>query len=264
MKIKNRICIVLIVINALCACNAGSDGNGIVFDNLSVEKTTPITNEAGAPSCHVKLELACAKEDNNQLAGAINETLAQELFYMEGLTLKQAADSFANDYSRNYVRNFATLYREDRNDAQKRAWYEYHYYMNSKTQAGKKGIIVYTTTIDYYEGGMHGINQKLTFNFDEKSGKVLKLSDVFSTGFEQCLNDLLLQKLEEEVGAKDIQDLHIKGYLYSMDMFAPENFIMGEDGITFIYNPYEIASYSMGMVELELKYDDLEEILTKE
>ena len=60
MKIKNRICIVLIVINALCACNAGSDGNGIVFDNLSVEKTTPITNEAGAPSCHVKLELACA------------------------------------------------------------------------------------------------------------------------------------------------------------------------------------------------------------
>jgi hypothetical protein len=48
-----------------------------------------------------------------------------------------------------------------------------------------------------------------------------------------------------------------------MDMFAPENFILGKDDITFIYNPYEIAPYAMGKTELILTYDDMDDIMKK-
>ena len=47
----------------------------------------------------------------------------------------------------------------------------------------------------------------------------------------------------------------------TMDIYAPQNFIVGEDGITFIYNPYEIAPYTKGNTELTLSYDTLRAIM---
>ena len=98
-------------------------------------------------------------------------------------------------------------------------------------------------------------------NFDNKTGKLLTLRDVFVPGFEQRLNELLLNALVEKADAKDESDLRDRGYLYAMDMFAPENFVLGKKSVTFVYNHYEIASYDKGIIELELSYDDLEELI---
>jgi hypothetical protein len=45
-----------------------------------------------------------------------------------------------------------------------------------------------------------------------------------------------------------------------MDMFAPENFSLNDEDVTFVYNPYEIASYDKGMTELTIDNDELEGI----
>ena len=108
----------------LAACGSGSgDDTDISFETLTKEKTVSITSESGAPTCSVRLELACAKESAGERAKAVNSAVASQLLNMEGLSLKQAVDSFANNYTRGYVKNFAPLYREDRNDPEKRAWY---------------------------------------------------------------------------------------------------------------------------------------------
>lgn len=246
----------------LAACGSGNgDDKSIGFETLTKEKTVSITNESGAPACSVRLELACAKESAGERAKAINNAVASQLLNMEGLSLKQAADSFANSYTRGYVKNFAPLYREDRNDPEKRAWYEYHYNINSETTDGREGVTIYTAIVDYYEGGAHGINQKIVMNFDNKTGKLLTLRDIFVPGFEQRLNEMLLNALVEKADAKDESDLRDRGYLYAMDMFAPENFVLGKKSVTFVYNHYEIASYDKGIIELELSYDDLEELI---
>lgn len=242
------------------ACTGDADKT-VSFSTVTAERSMTISNDNDAPSCNVHIELACAKESDGKQAKIINATLAKQLLGMEGISLQQAADSFANTYAREYRKNFAPLYREDRNDPEKRAWYMYRYLLSGEAASGRKGITVYRATIDYYEGGAHGINQQLVFNFDNKTGQLLTLSDIFVPGFEQALADKLLSCLLEQTDSKDIDDLRNKGYLYSMDMFAPENFELGDAGITFIYNPYEIAPYAMGKTELELSYDDLKNIL---
>ena len=247
----------------MSACSSASSEAEFSFDTVTVEKTVAIAKDDGAPTCNVHLALACAKESEGEWAKAVNAAVVSQLFDMEGLTMQQAADSFATSYTRNYQRDFAPLYREDQDDAEKHAWYEYHYNMTSEATAGREGVIVYTTVLDYYEGGAHGINQRLIMNFDSKTGEQIELKDVFVPGFEQPLNDILLKALIAETGSKDENDLREKGYLYSMDMFASANFVLGKSGITFVYNPYEIAPYAMGMTELELSYDELEKILKK-
>ena len=224
---------------SIVACSGGSPsgGNASNFTTVKVEKTVNISQEQGSPQCRVSLMLAAAKE--GEQAKAINEAIANRLLNFEGVAdLQVAADSFANTYTKDYQANIAPLYREDRNDPEKRPWYEYHYNITSEASTGRKGITVYTANVEYYEGGAHGIHQKLIMNFDEKTGQLLTLSDVFVPGFETTL----------------------RGYLYSMDMFAPENFSLNDEDVTFVYNPYEIASYDKGMTELTIDNDELEGI----
>ena len=260
---KNRIWAAIAAAAILVSCGSKDTTDGLRFETVKATRSVSITSEKGAPQCSVNLQLAAAIGEPSERTKTINAVLAERLLDMEGLSLQQAADSFAGKYTRDYVKNFAPLYREDRNDPEKRSWYEYHYNITGEAHEGREGITVYTATIDYYEGGAHGINQRLVMNFDNETGKLLTLSDVFIPGYEQALNDLLQKALIEKVDAKDIDDLHAKGYLYSMDMFAPENFVMGEDNITFIYNPYEIAPYAMGLVELTISNSELEDLEKK-
>lgn len=242
------------------ACGGSSSDSALHFGTVKVQKQVSITNEDGAPTCNVHLELDTVDWKQGEAAKAMNAAIAQELLGIDTVSLQVAADSFATTYTNDYRQNFAPLYREDRNDETKRAWYEYHYNVIGEAGKGRKGVTVYTATIDYYEGGAHGINQRIVLNFDNETGRLLTLRDVLVPGYEQPLCELLLQKLMEQKGAKTVDELRNSGYLYSMDMFAPENFVLGEDGITFIYNTYEIAAYSEGMTELKFDNDELEEL----
>ena len=67
----------------------------------------------------------------------------------------------------------------------------------------------------------------------------------------------------EIADVKTIDDLKAKNYLFSMDMFPSENFILDSDEITFIYNAYEIAPYAMGKTEISVSYSEVKDLLKK-
>ena len=248
---------------AMCmaACSHEPEAASIPFGTVTVEKEVTLTADKDAPSCKVTLNVACAKTEQSEVEKAINQTIVNELFDMEGLSIQQAADSFATKYTQEYKKNLAPLYAQDKGDNEKRAWYEYHYTIDSRTQGGHDGAIVYLVDVDYYEGGAHGIKQQLSMNFNAKTGKRMTLKDVFVPGSEVSLSELLLDKLMELTGVNSIEELHAKNYLYAMDMFPSDNFILGDDEITFIYNMYEIAPYSVGKIEINLSYSDVKDLL---
>ena len=244
----------------LFSCSSDTE-DAIQFATITSDKTVQLSNESNSPSCNVHLQLAYATGDNGHKAEIINNAVEKRLLDLEDLTMQQAADSFASVYTSNYKKNFLPLYNQDRGDESKRSWYDYHYIIKTEAAQGHKGSTTYDIYLDYYEGGAHGINQHLTMNFENKTGRTLALADIFVPGYEHQLNVLLLDALQEKTGCSNITELHDKGYLYSMDMFPSENFVLGDGTITFIYNPYEIAPYAAGATELTIAYDDLDKIL---
>ena len=89
----------------------------------------------------------------------------------------------------------------------------------------------------------------------------MQLNDVFISGYEKRLNQVLLEALMEKVGVGSLVGLKEKGYLAAMDMYPSTNFILDDETITFIYNPSEIAPRDMGPTELIIPYSDIESIL---
>ena len=252
----------LFALSALLLSACGSnEGGPFIFEPVTADKVVKLSNEEQSPSCAVHLQLQKATEDNGYRADVVNKVIIEDLLDIKDLSMQEAVDSFANNYTSSYVRNFLPLYNQDRSDETKRSWYEYHYIITSQTQGGRPETTVYIADIDYYEGGAHGIRQRVVFNFVNETGALIGLEDIFVPGYENQLNELLLQALCENVGVEDIHKLHENGYLFSMEMFPSQNFVLNGETITFIYNPYEIASYDKGSTELTLSLESLKSIL---
>lgn len=262
---RKKIAVSCILISLLCACGS-QDDNALSTGEAVTSRQVSLTKDQESPHCEVSLKLHYVKGSGskNQVAKSINESVTDRLFFMRDLTMQQAADSFANQYTRDYVRNCLPLYRDDSDDPQKSAWYEYRYSITTETKHERSNTLTYLATIDYYEGGAHGINQLIIMNFNTTDGQQLTLSDLFIPGYEQQLNELLLNALMEKTGTTTMEQLHEKGYLFAMNIFPPENFILGKDDITFVYNPYEIAPYAMGKTELTLSNSELKSIMNSD
>jgi hypothetical protein len=250
---KQRTSRLLAAVGCLLFMACGGGGSVPEVGSVGVERQASLTRDSDAPRCEVSLKMSFLKGPDAGVSEAVNSAVIRRLFDLEGLTMEQAADSFANKYTRDYVKNFAPLYRDDRGDEQKRAWYEYRYNMNTRVESRREHVVTYFAELDYYEGGAHGVSQLLTMNFDDRTGSQITLADLYETILQPQLEKQLLEKLMETTGTTSLEQLHDKGYLYSMDMFASENFILEDDAITFIYNPYEIAPYSMGRIELTVE-----------
>lgn len=238
-----------------------STDESMQFNVATADKTVSLTTSERSPMCSVHLELSYATEANGNKAEIINNIIEQRLLNMQDLSMQQAADSFANEYTANYHHNLLPLYNQDLDNEKKGEWYNFHYIIKTSVEQGYKNSFVYHIYLDYYEGGAHSIDQHLTLNFEQSTGRQLMLSDVFITGYEQKLSTLLQKALCEHVGVSNLKELKNQGYLYSMDMFPSENFILGKEVMTFIYNPYEIAPYDKGSIELMLTYSDLDDII---
>ncbi|MBP7357724.1 MAG: DUF3298 domain-containing protein [Prevotella sp.] len=239
------------------------EGKDITFENIKVNKSTNIETGPNSPQCKVNIQLLYATNADGIIGKRINSAIIDKLFAMQKLSAQNAVDSFTNKYLDDYKTNYGPFYKEDKSNPEKKKTYQFFYNLSSETNKGKNGIVVYLIKENFYEGGAHGITQTIVINFDKNTGKVINISDVFVPGYENALNGLLLDALLKKTDTKNVDELKSKGYLVSEDIYAPENFIIGDDAITFIYNPYEIAPYSIGKIEIKLEYSDLSKILNK-
>lgn len=250
------------IVVLLLSCKSGNVEDDIDFEPITASRTMALTKDADSPECNISLNVKVAK-GKDRVVQTINNAIVTKLFDFTNLSPRNAVDSFARKYTSDYVKNMLPLYKDDKGDENKKLWYQYSYDVKTNVDNGRDGVYVYTINLSYYEGGAHGIEHTLVMNFDKQTGKQLTLADVFVAGYQHKLNERLINVLLKNVGVNNVNELHDKGFLYSTDMFPSENFVLGEDEITFIYNPYEIAPYEKGKTELKLQYDDLEDILQK-
>lgn len=229
---------------------------------IKVNKFAHLTESTGSPKCSIEISVSYIDE-NDSIAKKINGIICKQLFGIGDMELKQATDSFVAKYIHDYKNSLISFYKEDNNDQSKQSWYEYWYKINTDIRLDKDEIITYIITKEIFEGGAHSIKTTTVMNFASKTGDIVKLGDILIPGYEKHLNGQLLEQLKKETGASDIYALRDKGYLHSSDIFIPENFIIGNKGITFIYNPYEIAPYEMGTTELSIEYDNIDNIINK-
>lgn len=101
--------------------------------------------------------------------------------------------------------------------------------------------------LSYYSfrGGAHGIQTVCNLVFDRKTGALVTEADIFADDYLQPVADLLREAVRKEMEAEDAELLP----LVEMENVVPNgNFSVGKKGIQWIFQPYEVGPYALGLV----------------
>ncbi|WP_338768964.1 DUF3298 domain-containing protein [Bernardetia sp. ABR2-2B] len=143
---------------------------------------------------------------------------------------------------------------------------EYLYAANWVSQSNAEIVFndEYFATIAFsnymYMGGAHGISNKTYLVIDVKNGKEIKLKDIFDSKGLAILEKKMIKKAYLYTGFENPVSLQDAGYLVDK-IEVTDNFSLSAKGITFVYQPYEIAPYAAGMPSFLFTWEELKGVV---
>lgn len=253
----------------ICSCGGSQQGSkkgadSLTFDSIVVDTTASLTEKADSPCCEVKIAFTFAKGAN---ADAINQAIVKSGIlvpdYLSGMEnnkdMQAVVDTFVNRLIADYINTFKPLYQADRDSRSLSTVYN----VSGKITDGPDGVKVYTADVYQFAGGAHGSLQTIVNNIDIRKGRVLTLKDLFVPGGEMKMKELIVERMMRAERVKTFKELQNKGYFMDMEAYVPDNFILGDKEITFLYNADEIAPHALGPVHVTFTYSELEKIMKK-
>ncbi|WP_052115587.1 RsiV family protein [Porphyromonas crevioricanis] len=117
--------------------------------------------------------------------------------------------------------------------------------------------------VSQYEekGGAHESTSQTYYNINRENAEILSEQDLFVDGYRDELSDIIVACLLEQLGKKSPRDLENEGYFNAEEIMPNGNFAIGEKGLTYCFNEYEIAAYAMGTIYVFIPYERLQSIL---
>ena len=228
----------------LCSCES---------DEKLTFETESFTNDSCEGCAVITIELPRTTQ-NKKIGRTINNSLNEEIItlltFEEGKsvsTIDEAVSSFENGY-----KDLRQMFPEE----------------SVPWEADIKAVIIYETTSllsislhSYiYTGGAHGYGATHFLNFNKRNGKELERNEIFKNreGFEDFAEEKF--RIQESIPSND--PINSTGFMFEQEEFyLPENIGFTADGLKLLYNPYEVASYADGVIELVLPYEDIQEYL---
>ena len=132
--------------------------------------------------------------------------------------------------------------------------YNYETDIKGKILFYDSNVLSYQRELYTYAGGAHGMTTKTNYVFDIKTGKILTEEDVFGKGFERKITKQLIEKANI-LRAKG--ELPEEDELYNSWNIIPNgNFALTDSSVIYTFNPYEIAPYCYGIIDIELKLEN--------
>ena len=113
----------------------------------------------------------------------------------------------------------------------------------------------------YSAGAAHGLHGVGNYTIDRKSKDVISEGDLFIDGYEAELNKVLQRALLKALGRKNAQEVEKEDGFSITDLSGNDNFRLDAKGMTYTYNPYEIAPYSIGVIEVFVPYEEVRHLL---
>lgn len=244
-----------------CSHKKADTPHPVTFSRIEMNDTARLLPQDDSPYCRFTIDMEQAMKPDS-VASLINKAIVQQTFSRDEMILKAAADSFRTYKSELYRSQLADLYMADRKNDITTEWYDYNYSFKGRHTNGYNDCICYQIDASRYEGGTGAINETFYLNFNPETGQRLTLADVFSPESTPALLQQLTESLEKKFDC-DSDGLLKKGILKHTPLFVTENFKLGPDSITFLYNTYEIAPYSVGAISLQLPYRKIKELMLK-
>jgi len=206
------------------------------FNETAIDKDDPVTIQV------IYSKINDDSDVSTKINNTIESTLAQQIAFFEedtdDLSLEDAISQFED--------RFVSF----KNDFEDNAA-PWEVIINSEVVF--QSIYVITIAVDSYSftGGAHGNSVITLLNFDPETGNLYTQDEIFKKSSD--LDALVEKYFKKESASKNNDEV----YFFGEDFRLPENVGFNEEGIIFLYNTYEIASYAQGITEFTIPYAEI-------
>lgn len=198
----------------------------------------------------------------DSIRSSICEIITETAFGSDysGLGVKEAADKYASDFLAEYRSTSMELMEDLRKEGlleeDTAPVFNWATEINGYFSGRYKDVISYTVNSYVYEGGAHGSSAETSVNIDLKTGKQVTEEDFFIPGYKESLSALLSSHLRDAMPDQDSYEA-----LFVKDIEPNGNFKVSEDSLTYIYGQYEIGPYYLGIVKVNIPWDELGDLV---
>ncbi len=253
---------------AICACTGGGGNTAgeqcdavreyAEWDSVTCKECSrPMGDEENKPSCSVDVSVETAV-GRTPVDSSISRAVAAVVFGDTLCLCPDAVRHYADSVKRSFAEEMSEFYDPDDEYA-----FRFHYtyeVRGGRVSDSKEGMVAYRASETAYQGGAHGSFAEVCLNMDASTGRELFLSDVFKEDKMDRVKELMEQQLMADHGMKSMEQLRDStGITMLAEVFVSDyNFLLLKDGVLFVFNPYDIAPWAVGTVEVKLTYDQLE------
>lgn len=125
-------------------------------------------------------------------------------------------------------------------------------YIDQETFTAREGsVLCYETHVDVYAGGAHG-GQSLWYEcYSLETGQPYDFGYLSEGAWAEAFNELLYNRL---LASEANDGLLINSY---KELPPADSVLITDKGLTFVYQPYSIASFAQGILSVEISDDEL-------
>ncbi len=265
-----KITICLLAMLTLVACQKKQ---AVETEQITAEETVYLEEQNAEDSLyvHFEIEYPIALENAEALL-PIQQSITSHLFGDKYATMhiRDAMQSVIELYTTEYLRNNKMLAdelslqdAEEENEDMAAGKYSFSEVeiLTGRVMNVQNGIFSYGMEQYVYTGGAHGVSNRYFYNYDLQNGTLLKEEDIFIEGYEETLADILRHNLVAQNPETQVLD-DLYQTEYDVEKIVPNNnFYYTEDGIIYVFNPYEIAPYAYGETEIMISNAELQPLL---
>ncbi len=190
---------------------------------------------------------------------------------IRNILLSQFFDTDSDSYNPEKIiqelkENFFNYYKQINTDNYTDDKYTKYNWMKQKLMSVKynEDYILTMKLHDYaYTGGSFGTGISQFIVIDSRSGKRVKLNDIFKGEFGPKLKELINAKFKSQYKINPNKKFSEIG-LFVEEIPLKDNFYINKTGIGFHFNVYEIATPSYGVIDIFIPFTDVQSLLKED
>ena len=256
------------IISSCDGFKRGGKSSPIEYDSIVVSKQIPLLLEGDStlPFSDVNISFIYPTKYRDAESLARLEQIFKGTFFgdmeYDSMTPHEAMDQYVNRYSERY-KSLSNLYYEEkaRLDGSTPSWYWYYMNTSNNILFQNDSILSYAVEYSDYEGGAHGSYNIFYTNINLNELVTISEEDLFVPDYYKRLTDKIVNSLMNQYDAEIPDSLLMRGFFTIEDIVPNNNFWLNDNAINYSYNQYEIAPYSMGVIDVVVPYSELSDIV---
>lgn len=252
MRFKNTFVLIMITAifgTAISSClKFDASRSELSADSVEYSIHTLVRNVDKGPGIYIEIDSLYSSKAPNNSADSINY-YTRLMFSPDSIGYNAMLDTFVSQYSSALVES-PDMYGP------------WEFQMKTSVLLNESDIFSATFNFYEYTGGAHPNSWTYFLNFDLSTGKPIRFEEIFTRDEIVVINKRAEIIFRDTYGLDPEGSLDEAGYWFDNDKFSLNtNFAVQKNSLLFFFNSYEIAPYCNGPSEVEIPYNEIEDLI---